>query len=266
VTAIGASIRGLITTALRQQLSIGRARVAEDLYDVDFVDPKSSTRLAALLGDLAQQMQAEDGSDATLRAIVKAGVGLLPGINWAGISLIRGKVVTSQAPSDDVARTLDQLQGDLGDGPGVSALRDHHTVVIPDLADESRWPRFVAAATDMGVRCMLSFRLFVDSGSLGALNLYGPQRVDFTDEEVTTGEILAQHAAVAIAGAAAEEQLQIALASRDVIGQAKGILMQRDNLTGLQAFATLTRASQETNVKLVDVAKWFVAEHEKGTG
>ena len=56
--------------------------------------------------------------------------------------------------------------------------------------------------------------------------------------------------------------MQSALASRDIIGQAKGILTHRDNLTGLQAFAALTRASQETNVKLVTVARWLVNEHE----
>lgn len=233
------------------------------MYDDELVEGLSPTELAALLGDLAQQMQAEPSSAATLRTIVNAGAHLLPGISWAGISLIRGNDVASEATSDDVAQTLDRLQSELGDGPALSALADHRTVVVPDLGAEKRWPRFVGAATDMGVRCMLSFRLFVDRGALGALNLYGPDPVDFTDDAVSTGEILAQHAAVAIAGAAAEEQFQSALASRDVIGQAKGLLMQRDRLTSLQAFATLTRASQETNMKLVDVARWLVGEHER---
>ena len=67
-----------------------------------------------------------------------------------------------------------------------------------------------------------------------------------------------------MAGAAAEGQFKAGLASRDVIGQAKGLLMQRDRLTGMQAFAMLTRASQETNMKLVDVASWLVSEHEDG--
>ena len=65
-------------------------------------------------------------------------------------------------------------------------------------------------------------------------------------------------------GAAAENQFQAALASRDVIGQAKGIIMHRDNLTGLQAFAVLTHTSKNTNIKLIDVARWLVSEHESG--
>lgn len=230
------------------------------------MDSKSPIELAGLFGDLAQRMQAEEGTDATLRTIVAAAVKMLPGISWAGISMIRGKSVTSEAPSDDVARTLDQLQSELGEGPAFDALAEHRSVVLPDLRSESRWPTFIDAATTMGVGCMVSFLLFVDRGSLGALNLYGPDPVEFSDEYITTGEILAQHAAVAIAGVTAEEQFHSALASRDVIGQAKGLLMQRDGLTGLQAFAALTRASQETNIKLVDVARWFVNEHETTLG
>jgi GAF domain-containing protein len=180
--------------------------------------------------------------------------------------MISGRAVTSEAPSDDIAQTLDQLQSELGVGPAFEALAEHQSVVLPDLGAESRWPPFVDAATAMGVRCMVSFRLFVDRGSLGALNLYGPDPVEFSDEYITTGEILAQHAAVAIAGAKAEEQFQSALASRDIIGQAKGLLLQRDRLTGLQAFAALTKASQETNIKLVEVARWFVNEHETTLG
>ena len=82
----------------------------------------------------------------------------------------------------------------------------------------------------------------------------------------SAGTILAQHAAVAMAGVAAENQSQAALASRDLIGQAKGILMHRENLTGLQAFNTLAQVSKGTSIKLVDVARWLVEEHENAVG
>ncbi|WP_156686656.1 GAF and ANTAR domain-containing protein [Mycobacterium sp. Marseille-P9652] len=223
-----------------------------------------STAVAALLGELALQMQAEEDSGALLRTIVRAGVHIMPGISWAGISLVRGKTVASEAPSDEVARALDRLQSELGEGPAISALADGRTVAIPDLAEETRWPRFVAAATESGVRCILAFRLFVQRGALGTLNLYGPQPHMFTDESVAVGEILAQHAAVAMVGAAAEEGARAAIESRDLIGQAKGIIMHRDSLDGLQAFALLTRASQDANVKLADVARLVVNEFEKG--
>lgn len=230
------------------------------------MNTESPTAIAALLGDLALQMQSESDSQALLKIIVGAGVHVMPGISWAGIALVRGKTVTSAAPSDHVARELDRLQSDLGEGPAISALSDERTVAIPDLLGETRWPRFVAAATARGVRCMLSFRLFVRRGALGTLNLYGPEPNMYTEESLAMGEILAQHAAIAMAGAAAEDGARAALASRDLIGQAKGILMHRDRLTGLQAFALLSRASQDANVKLVDVARLVVTEFEKRLG
>jgi ANTAR domain len=112
----------------------------------------------------------------------------------------------------------------------------------------------------------LSFQLFVHSENLGALNLYGDQPGAFSEESVFVGGVLAQHAAVAMMGAANITHLRDALATRDIIGQAKGMLMQRQKLTGIQAFNLLVRASQESNIKLVDVARWLVAEHESRLG
>jgi AmiR/NasT family two-component response regulator len=83
---------------------------------------------------------------------------------------------------------------------------------------------------------------------------------------MVVGTVLAQHAGVALVGVTAANHFHAALASRDIIGQAKGIPMRRDNLTGLQAFATLTGGSQETNAKLIEVTRWLVAEHENSSG
>jgi hypothetical protein len=116
----------------------------------------------------------------------------------------------------------------------------------------------------LGVHSLLSFQLFVRSENLGALNLYGGAAGVFSDDSVQGGMILAQHAAVALAGTTAENHFHAALDSRDVIGQAKGLLMHGDHLTGLQAFNMLVQASKETNIKLVEVARWLVEEHEHG--
>jgi len=216
-----------------------------------------------VLGALAIQLQAQPDSAATLRGIVDAAVDVVPGARWAGISLIQGRQVQSAVPTDAIVAELDQLQSDLGEGPCMTALREHHTVHVEDLSAETRWPRFVRRATALGVRSMLSFQLFVRDENLGALNLHGDSAGVFTEESFLVGGVLAQHAAVAMVGAAQVSQLHAALISRDVIGQAKGILMHRDNLTGLQAFEALTRASQTTQMKLVDVASWVVDFHEE---
>jgi GAF domain-containing protein len=218
--------------------------------------------LAEVFGDLAVEMQAQKGSSDTLRSIVEAAPKVVPGARWAGISLVQGTKIVSEVPTSRSVAELDQLQSDLNQGPCLTALRDYHTVHIDDMRTETRWPDFGREAQQRGMRSMLSFQLFVRSENLGALNLYSDEPGAFSEDSFLIGEILAQHAAVAMIGAAAETQFENALATRDVIGQAKGMLMQRDNLTGLQAFSLLTRASQQSNIKLVDVARWLVNEHE----
>lgn len=225
---------------------------------------ETSHVLAQTLGDLAVDMQAQADSQDTLRIIVTAAAEIVPGARWAGISLIEGKAVVAKVPTDPIVAKLDDLQSELGDGPCLTALREHHTVHIDDMGSDTRWPEFSNQAVALGVRSLLSFQLFVRRDNLGALNLYGTEPGAFSDDSIDTGLILAQHAAVAMAGSAAETQFQTGLASRDVIGQAKGLLMSRDHVTGMQAFAMLTRASQEANMKLADVARWLVDEHEKG--
>jgi GAF domain-containing protein len=234
-------------------------------YAGDRATPPSDhpTELAATLGDLAIQMQAQADSAAVLPVILDAAVQLLPGISWAGVAHVRGKNVLAQLPTDEVARRLNELQNDIGEGPALTALAQRDTITAADLSTESRWPGFVDAAIKLGVHCLMVFRLFVQREVLGVLTIYGPTPNMFTDESIAVGEILAQHAAVGLAGAVAQEQLQAAVANRDLIGQAKGILMAREQISGLQAFALLAKASQDTNLKLNRVAQFVVEEFEQ---
>jgi AmiR/NasT family two-component response regulator len=111
---------------------------------------------------------------------------------------------------------------------------------------------------------MLSFQLYVEQDNLGALNLYAHGTDAFTDESEQVGLLFATHAAVAMADAKQHQQLTRAIAVRDLIGQAKGILMERHKLTGDQAFTLLVRASQNTNTKLNEVARYLVETGELG--
>ena len=106
--------------------------------------------------------------------------------------------------------------------------------------------------------------MFVRSGNLGSLNLYGGAPGVFGEESVLIGGLFAQHASVALVGAAGMSQMRDALCSRDDIGQAKGILMHREGLTGEAAFQLLLRTSQNANIKLVDVARWVIERHVSG--
>lgn len=157
----------------------------------------SAADLAQILGDLAIELQDQTDTRSTLRSIVEGAIRLVPGARWAGISMINGCQVQSQAPSDPRVAELDYVQSSINEGPCLSALREHHTVLVDNIAAETRWPSFTQAATERGVHSMLSFQLFVRRENLGALNLYGDQTGVFSDDSITVGEVLAQHAAVA---------------------------------------------------------------------
>ncbi len=215
--------------------------------------------MAQALGDLALTMQDQMGTTSTLEAVVKGAVGIVPGARWAGVSLIEGRQVIPEAPSDPLVARLDTLQTELNQGPCLSALREHHTVLIDDMTTETRWPKFTAAAAELGVRSLLSFQLFVPRQNLGALNLYGGEPGVFSDDSHHVGGIVAQHASVALFGAEAETHFEQALSSRDEIGQAKGIIMERFKIDHMAAFHLLVKLSQEANVKLTDIARRIVA-------
>lgn len=225
---------------------------------------KSHADLAQILGDLAVEMQNNIDSESTLQSIVDGAVAIVPGARWAGISLIEGRKVTPRAPSDLLVAELDKLQSTLDEGPCVDALRIHHTVHIDDMATEPRWTRFTASAIERGVHSSLSFQLFVSSKNLGSLNLYGEAAGVFGEESVLIGELFAQHASVALVGAADVTQLRSALSNRDAIGQAKGILMHRENITGEAAFQLLVKTSQNANIKLIDLARWIIEQQVSG--
>ena len=116
------------------------------------------------------------------------------------------------------------------------------------------------AAQSHGIQSMLGHRLFTSGRTLGSLDLYSTQPSAFDAEAEIVGELFAAHAAIALLGSTQQAEWQVALNSRDIIGMAKGILMNRDALTDDQAFHVLVSASQHANVKVHDVARWLVTQ------
>ncbi len=137
----------------------------------------------------------------------------------------------------------------------MDAVWREEIVDVRDVATDDRWPRFAREASRMGVRSMLCFQLFVEGDQLGALNLYSTTHSAFDAESRDVGLVFAGHAAVALAGAEHEANLRAGMGNRDVIGQAKGILMERYRLTADQAFGVLAHLSMDLNRKLFDIAR-----------
>jgi GAF domain-containing protein len=219
--------------------------------------------LAQRLGSVARDLQQAPAGVERLTSLLRAAAATVPGTDVAGMSFAHQNDVTSAAGTDELADAMDRLQARLGEGPCLTALRETQAVRIDDVGADRRWPAFAAEAAALGVGSVLSFQLFVHEGTLGSLNLYAHTAHAFGEQSQEVGELFATHAAVAWAESRKQENLSRGLETRDVIGEAKGILMQRDELTGQQAFEKLVEASQTTNVKLVEVARWLVGEVEQ---
>jgi GAF domain-containing protein len=220
-------------------------------------------RLAEMLSATARLLQAEPDLDTTLQATVAVTLSNVPGAQFAGITaLSKARRPVTPVASHPLVEAVDQVQYSLGEGPCLTALYEHSTTLAEDLADDDRWPRFAPRAVELGVRSMLSFQLFVHAGTVGALNLYAPDRRAFGKDSVAIGQLLAAHAAIAIVAARNAHEMRQALSTRDVIGQAKGILMERHKLSADAAFGLMVKASQDSNRKLRDIAEMISAMAE----
>lgn len=237
----------------------GRGRPSEQNTGASAGRDDLSRRLTALARDLQQQDRPQD----VLERVVHAAVAMVPGAEHASISLAtRRRDVRSAAATDDVGRGLDDAQNDLGQGPCVDSAYDHLTVRVDDLAAETRWPELAQRAEHLRIGSLLCLQLYVEGDDLGALNLVSSRKGAFSDDSEHVGLFVAAHAAVAFAGARKLTGMAAALANRDLIGQAKGILMARYAVDADGAFSMLSQLSQDTNHKLVEVAEAVVGTGE----
>lgn len=219
-------------------------------------------RLARNFIELARALEAESDTPALLQRIVDAAVVEVDGALHAGIALISNGKVDSPAYTDTLVKDVDAAQHQTSEGPCLSSLSDKLTIRVDDMRTEQRWPRFASAAADLGVLSMLSVQLLVDGGSLGALNLYAERSYAFTAVDENVGLLFASQAAVVLVGDRKVHNLQTALKSRDVIGQAKGILMERFKIDADQAFGMLVAVSQHHHRKLNLLAEQLAATGE----
>lgn len=213
-------------------------------------------RLAVRMAELARDIAAPRSLGELLNDVTAAAVELIPAADVAGVLLIKGGGdFESVADTDGLAAELDQLQHDFNEGPCHDAALKQTIVRTDDLRNEPRWPRYAPAAVERGVLSSLSFKLYTAERTAGALNLFSFRPDVWDTEAETVGTVFAAHAASAIMAGRHGQHMQSALSTRDRIGQAKGIIMERYGVDELRAFDLLRRLSQESQVKLVDIAQ-----------
>ena len=211
--------------------------------------------LAQQLTELARDLQRFSTPQQVLDHIVFTVVEMVPGAEDATITVAeQRKSARSAAASSERARLFDVFQSETRQGPCLDALFEQQTLRVNDLATEERWPDLSARVQELGARSMVCFQLFVTGNTLGSLNVLATEPGAFSDESERVGLLFAAHAAIALADAQELEDVRSALANRDVIGQAKGILMERFKITPDEAFRLLAKASQQTNRKLYVIA------------
>jgi GAF domain-containing protein len=208
---------------------------------------------------------AENDLETVLSRVSELAKRTIPRAGEVSVTLVRGNRATTAAYTGGVALHLDEKQYEKGQGPCLSAAVAGDTMIIDDMAAETRWPEYTPRAAEHGVHSSVSVGLPIQQAVTGALNVYATTVHAFDGEGIEIARTFASYAAVALANAhlyattaALAEQMQHAMASRAVIEQAKGILVAQTRCTPEQAFDLLIRKSQHSNRKLRDIAQVIV--------
>lgn len=240
-----------------------------DLNDPDVPSPLAApSPPAGAFLQLGGVVLGEDTVDELLDRVVQLASATVPLAHSVSITVAEsGRAYTANSSGSD-ALELDLAQYGDGDGPCLEAAQG--TQVEADLLDGAgRWPQLAAKAAELGVRKALSTPLAVHDRRLGALNIYSRADSSFSEAERRTATLFGEQAAVLLANALtlmssveAGEHLREAMASREIIGEAKGIVMQQQTCTRDESFDILRRASQRENRKLRDIAETLVSAVE----
>jgi GAF domain-containing protein len=179
-------------------------------------------------------------------------------VDGAGLMLADGdRHLRSVAASDERFRHLEDLQVEHQEGPCVDAFENKELVGAEDLTDDPRWPFFSGAAVERKVRAVLASPLPYNRDAVGVVAVLSEDRRPWSPEGELALLAFTDLAALLIAAMMQGEeqsglalQLQGALDSRQVIEQAKGVLMERHNLAPRAAYDRLRARARAERRKL----------------
>jgi hypothetical protein len=216
---------------------------------------------------LADLVYAAGNFEAVYEAAVSAAPRLVRGCDHASLMLRRGAGFETVAASDDVARHVDRLETELGEGPCLDAIMDETAYIESDLTDGSPWPALAARVlAETPVRGAAGFRLVLQGEKAGALNLFSDTAGALDEQSVNEGAVLSSFVSIAMLAAHEHQDaltLRQGLESNREIGKAMGLLMAFHRIDDQQAFERLSKASQDMNMKLIEVARQVVEHHNQ---
>jgi GAF domain-containing protein len=222
--------------------------------------------LASALSQMAGLVLSRETVDTALELVTSLAATTTPGTLGAAVTVVDEHGKRSKAASNAAAEQADALQYEFDEGPCLTAWRTQEVVRIDDTTTDGRWPRWNDAASQLGVRSVLSTPLLMREESIGAMKVYCERPHNYGPHDEHVMRLLAAQAAILLANSQSlqearrlSRQLTEALASRDAVAQATGVLMARGAGSAQDAFATLAAAARRTGAPVLDVARALVA-------
>jgi hypothetical protein len=210
------------------------------------------------IAEIVQQLHSrpDSDSDTVIAELAEHAAVEIPGAQYAGVTVTRNaKQIDTPAATHKWPIVLDEIQQLHREGPCLTAAWEEKTIHVADLETDERFPLYRRDAMEKTpIRSVMAFQMFIAGETMGALNVYAEEPRAFGQASRDIGLIFAAHSSVAWNSARRDEQFRRALASRDTIGQAKGMIMERYGVDAVQAFEVLRKLSQDSNVPLVQIA------------
>jgi GAF domain-containing protein len=204
--------------------------------------------------------------DTALELVTGLAATTTAGTLGAAVTVVDEHGKRSKAASNAVAEAADALQYEFDEGPCLTAWRTQEIVRIDDTLTDARWPRWNEAAGALGVRSVLSAPLLMGQESTGAMKVYCERPHNYGPHDEHVMRLLAAQAAILLANSQSlrearrlSRRLADALAGRDAVAQATGVLLARGAVSTQDAFASLAAAARRTDRPVHDVARAVVA-------
>ena len=219
-------------------------------------------RIAQIVQDLYGRPDTD--SDTVIAELAEHAAVEIPGAEYAGVTVTRNaKQIDTPATTHKWPLLLDEIQQRHGEGPCLTAAWEEKTIHVADLTTDERFPLYARdALAETPIRSVMAFQMWIAGEQMGALNVYAETAHAFGPQTREIGLIFAAHSSVAWNAARRDEQFKRALTSRDVIGQAKGMLMERYGVNAIQAFDLLRKLSQDSNTPLIQIATDLIEKQQ----
>ncbi len=216
----------------------------------------------ALIDEFAQiaaHVHSSEDYEDSMRRITDAAVHAIDGCEVASISLLERSGPVTYAATGSLADRGDAIQYEEREGPCLDAAMQERWVYTRDLSASDRWPRSsTRLVSELGVASMFSCRLALEAApnkTLGGINMYATRKDAFTDQDQMLAILLSSLGAVVVDASRQQAHLRAAIESRQLIGEAIGIMRAQRSMSREEAFTALSKASQRMNVKLRDLAE-----------